>query len=181
MRLQLLHLHTVFKTWPTFQELMSIILFRRRCWSQQNLSKIETYRVTKVKYEDYEEIFFLPPDVGILVCLRFLISNSHCDLHIDLLTVAYHKKKKQRFPHREEMRWSTFLLFLAPRCSNNKTVWFWSLILGVLFLMKNKKKWYFSSQLTSMLWSLLGENVSVAPANSRSHGCILSLLSKLNK
>ena len=46
--------------------------------------------------------------------------------------------------------------------------------------MKNKKKWYFSSQLTSKLWSLLGENVSVAPANSRSHGCILSLLSKLN-
>ena len=38
-------------------------------------AKIETYRVTKVKiclvrYEDYEEIFFLPPDVGVkvLVC-----------------------------------------------------------------------------------------------------------------
>ena len=28
MRLQLLHFHAVFKTWPTFQELMSIVLFR---------------------------------------------------------------------------------------------------------------------------------------------------------
>ena len=44
--------------------------------------------------------------------------------------------------------------------------------------MKNKKL-YFSSQLTSMLRSLLGENVSVAPANNRSHGRILSLLSKV--
>ena len=34
MRLQLLHFHAVCKTWPTFQELMSIILFRRRRWSQ---------------------------------------------------------------------------------------------------------------------------------------------------
>ena len=43
-------------------------------------AKIETYRVTKVKirfvkYEDYEEIFFLAPDVGVavLVCLRSLV------------------------------------------------------------------------------------------------------------
>ena len=43
-------------------------------------AKIETYRVTKVKmclvkYEDYEEIFFLLPDVSVavLVCLRFLL------------------------------------------------------------------------------------------------------------
>ena len=41
--------------------------------------KIEAYRVTKVKiylvkYKDQEEIFFLPPDVGvaILVCLSSL-------------------------------------------------------------------------------------------------------------
>ena len=41
-------------------------------------AKIETYRITKVKqiylikYEDYEEIFFLSPDVGIavLVCRK---------------------------------------------------------------------------------------------------------------
>ena len=44
--------------------------------------KIETYRMTKVKiclikYKDYEELFFLPLDVGIaiLVCLRPLISQ----------------------------------------------------------------------------------------------------------
>ena len=52
MRLQLLHFHALFKTWPTFQELTSIVSFRRR-----------KYRVTKVKmclvkYEDYKDIFF---------------------------------------------------------------------------------------------------------------------------
>ena len=39
MRLQLLHFHTVFKTWPTFQELTSIVSFRRRRWSQRNFSE----------------------------------------------------------------------------------------------------------------------------------------------
>ena len=75
MRLQLLHFHAVFKPWPTFQEL-------ERRWFRysgvnRTSAKIETYRVTKVKiflikYEDYEEIFFLPLDVGVavLVCLK---------------------------------------------------------------------------------------------------------------
>ena len=83
MILQLLHFHAVFKTWPTFQELASIVSFRRRRWSQRNFSKIETYRVIKVKiclvkYEDYEETLFLPPDVGVaalVICLRFLNEN----------------------------------------------------------------------------------------------------------
>ena len=39
MRLQLLHFHSVFKTWPTFQELTSIVSFRRRRWSQGNFGK----------------------------------------------------------------------------------------------------------------------------------------------
>ena len=39
MRLQLLHFHAVFKTWPTFQELTSIVSFRRRRWSQSNFSE----------------------------------------------------------------------------------------------------------------------------------------------
>ena len=39
MRLQLLHFHVVFKTWPTFQELTSIVSFRRRRWSQRNFSE----------------------------------------------------------------------------------------------------------------------------------------------
>ena len=39
MRLQLLHFHAVFKTWPTFQELTSIVSFRRRRWSQRNFSE----------------------------------------------------------------------------------------------------------------------------------------------
>ena len=61
MRLQLLHFHAVFKTWPTFQELT----FRSGGDAGVNgiSAKIETYTVTKVKiclvkYEDYEEIFF---------------------------------------------------------------------------------------------------------------------------
>ena len=38
-------------------------------------AKIETYRVTKVKmclvkHEDYEENFFMPPDVGVAIKLR---------------------------------------------------------------------------------------------------------------
>ena len=33
------HFHAVFKTWPTFQELMSIVSFRRRRWSQSNFSE----------------------------------------------------------------------------------------------------------------------------------------------
>ena len=32
------HFHAVFKTWPTFQELTSIVSFRRR-WSQRNFSE----------------------------------------------------------------------------------------------------------------------------------------------
>ena len=39
MRLQLLHFHAVFKTWPTFQELTPIVSFRRRRWSQRNFSE----------------------------------------------------------------------------------------------------------------------------------------------
>ena len=39
MRLQLLHFHVVCKTWPTFQELTSIVSFRRRRWSQRNFSE----------------------------------------------------------------------------------------------------------------------------------------------
>ena len=46
-------------------------------------AKIETYRVTKVKiclvkYEDYEETFFLPPNVGdaVLVCLTSLFDRG---------------------------------------------------------------------------------------------------------
>ena len=39
LRLQLLHFHAVFKTWPTFQGLTSIFMFGKRCWSQQNFSK----------------------------------------------------------------------------------------------------------------------------------------------
>ena len=38
LRLQLLHFHGVFKTWPTFQELKSIVSFRRRRWSQRDFS-----------------------------------------------------------------------------------------------------------------------------------------------
>ena len=86
MRLQLLHFHAVFKTWPTFQELTSNVSFRRRRWSHGISAKIETYRITKVKmcsvkYEDYEEMFFLPPDVGvaIIVCLRSLLSAAWYD------------------------------------------------------------------------------------------------------
>ena len=45
------------------------------------------------------------------------------------------------------------LLFWAPHCSNNKTVSFWSLIVQ-LFLMRNKKKWYFPLELTSVPWPL---------------------------
>ena len=39
VRLQLLHLHAVFKMWPTFQELTYIVSFRRRRWSQRNFSE----------------------------------------------------------------------------------------------------------------------------------------------
>ena len=53
--------------------------------------KIETYSVTKVKmclvkYEDYEEIFFLPPEVGVavLVCLGayWFHNNGKHDLRL---------------------------------------------------------------------------------------------------
>ena len=75
MRLQLLHFHAVFKTCPTFQELTSIVSFRRRLWSQRNFSgnrnRATKVKMCLVKYEDYEEVFFLPPDVGVavLICL----------------------------------------------------------------------------------------------------------------
>ena len=39
MRLQLLHFHAIFKMWPTFQELTSIVSLRRRCLSQRFLSE----------------------------------------------------------------------------------------------------------------------------------------------
>ena len=73
---QLLHFHTVFKTWPAFLGLTSIILSRRRCWSHGISAKIETW-VTKVKiclikYKDPE--FCLPTfGVTFLICLRSLI------------------------------------------------------------------------------------------------------------
>ena len=66
MRLQLLHFHAVFKTWPTFQELSKRPSFRSEGDAGVNWisAKIETYRVTKieiylVKFEHYDEIFFL--------------------------------------------------------------------------------------------------------------------------
>ena len=81
MRLQLLHFHAIFKTWPTFLELRPIVFFIRTALESTEFYQ-NTYRVTKVKicsvkyvkYENYEEIFFLPPDVGVvvLVCLRSL-------------------------------------------------------------------------------------------------------------
>ena len=78
MRLQLLHFHAVCKTWPTFQELTFLSGGDVRVNGIS--AKIEIYRVTTVKicsikYEDYEVIFSLPPDVGvaILVCLRSLL------------------------------------------------------------------------------------------------------------
>ena len=49
MRLKLLHFHAVFKTWPTSQELTSIVSFRGRGDAGDAGAKIETYRVTKVK------------------------------------------------------------------------------------------------------------------------------------
>ena len=64
MRLQLLHFNAIYKTWPTFQELMFIVSFRRRRWSQRNFSEkrniqaITKVKICLVKYEDYEEIFF---------------------------------------------------------------------------------------------------------------------------
>ena len=39
MRLQLLHFHAVFKMWATFPELISVVSFRRRHWSQWNFSE----------------------------------------------------------------------------------------------------------------------------------------------
>ena len=49
MTLQLLHFHTVFKTWLTFQELTSIVSLRRKCWSQSNLSKNRNVRGNQSK------------------------------------------------------------------------------------------------------------------------------------
>ena len=75
--------HALFKTWPTFQELKSIVRSEGDAGVNGISAKIETYSVTKVKiylvkYEDYEEIFFLPPDVGVavLVCFRSLMSAT---------------------------------------------------------------------------------------------------------
>ena len=72
MRLQPIHFHAVFKTWPTFRS-------GGDAGVNGISAKIETYSVTKVKIclvkcEDYEEIFVLPPDVAVavLVCLRSL-------------------------------------------------------------------------------------------------------------
>ena len=39
LRLQLLHFHAVFNTWPTFQGLMSIFMSGKRRWSQKNFSE----------------------------------------------------------------------------------------------------------------------------------------------
>ena len=69
VRLQLLHFHAVFKKWQTFQELTSIVSFRRKSWSQRNFRERETYRITKVKmclvkYEDYGRNIFLPPTLA---------------------------------------------------------------------------------------------------------------------
>ena len=50
MRLQLLHFHTVFKTWSTCQELTSVVAFRRRRWSQQNFSKNRNIHGKQSKY-----------------------------------------------------------------------------------------------------------------------------------
>ena len=82
MRLQLLHFHVVFKTWPSSEELTSIVSFRRRHWNfgkNRNMKGNQSkYILNLVKYEDYGEIFFLPPDLGIavVICLRSLFENS---------------------------------------------------------------------------------------------------------
>ena len=56
MRLQLLHFHAVFKMWPTFQELTSIVSVRRRRWSQRNFSEnrniLGNQKICLIKYED---------------------------------------------------------------------------------------------------------------------------------
>ena len=77
MRLQLLHFHAVFKTWPTFQELTSIVSFRKRRWSQRNFSENRNKQGNQskdmliMKDKDYEEIFFLHPGFGVAVRPRF--------------------------------------------------------------------------------------------------------------
>ena len=59
-------------------------------------AKIETYSVTKVKiclekHKDYEEIFFLPPDVGVavLICLRSLVSCQSFDSSTQIPSIFY--------------------------------------------------------------------------------------------
>ena len=52
MKLQLLHFHAVFKTWPIFQELKSIVSFRRR-WSQRNFSENRNIQANQSKDLQY--------------------------------------------------------------------------------------------------------------------------------
>ena len=95
MRLQLLHFHAVFKMLLTFQELTSIISFRRRRWSQRNFSEnwniqdnqIKCYMLTLNKIWGFG-IFFLPPDFGvaILFCSRSLLM-VHLTVHAQLFLV----------------------------------------------------------------------------------------------
>ena len=68
--------------------------------------KIETYRVTKVKiclikYKDYEEIFFLPPNIGVafLVC-------------IPIITSWYFKFERVNFPCSEHWKCICFSLWI---------------------------------------------------------------------
>ena len=80
MSLQLLHLHAVFKTWSTFQELTPIVSFRRRGWSQRDFvgnrniqSKQSKDLFNKIRGL-WREVFFASRRCRCrLVCLRSLI------------------------------------------------------------------------------------------------------------
>ena len=118
MRLQLLHFHIVFKTWPTFQELTSIVSFRRR-WSQWNFSERETYTVTKVNMcEDYGRNIFLASDIGVAVLVyvdcaggyRLYININEWTWQVAALLVIFDMKGRLLMGWKTRSRFSFFSL-----------------------------------------------------------------------
>ena len=81
MRLQLLHFHAVFKMWPIFQELTSIVSFRRRHWNQSNFSENRNIQGNQSK-DTLNEIRGLRRNI--------FLASWHCHCHPRLLKAPIH-------------------------------------------------------------------------------------------
>ena len=84
MRLQLLHFPAVFKTWPTFQELTSIVSFRRRRWSsERNLSENRNIQGNQLKVK-----ICLAENTRITKNYVSCLLNRRCRCRLRLLKVS---------------------------------------------------------------------------------------------